>query len=595
MGQDQLQSADSSVRCSMLDVQCSMFELKRTSNTERPTLNIEQNHRVLLIGWFLVGFAVLIGTQLCSTIWAFANPAPHHWDNADYLNLAYNDLWSYTYGGPENHRVGMAGVWDSLINADHNRPPGYRIVSLPFVFLGVRMLPMLRGLSLGVFWVTLYLIYRTVAIVIDGPAGKIAGIVAAALTALYLEVGWSVRLYGTEYTLYFSVALMLFCLARSTRAAGNDAGTWTGLGFALGLGILSKLSFVLLALPVGCVVLTLVLFRQLPGLSVLKLIGALAIGCLMAWPYYRYHIFETVHYGQEMMLFQRHSLNQSGAGLLRSWFRLHMNEGLGLRASWIVLMLLLVVGLRVLIGARKSGSSAYLKTGLGKPAGSMILIALSAGIPILVFQVVYSHSNNVRHMTPAYFPLTIALAVAAGATGTLVSWWSWIVLIGFAYPAFVQVNSEFIPLTNTPDDVWNWEPVFQVCQAHHLRWPYIGRVGNAGQFCEPSIVYPWMKRGDWANCMWLWRSEEGAFNWKKVQAELADRDVVLTAPGFHVPRGVSALADPFELDNSHNDEFVQHLLADPQWELANKFSIGVINPAEIWVFVRKVRLARQQF
>ena len=265
------------------------------------------NQRGLLIGWFITCFAALIGTQLCSTIWAFANPSPHHWDNADYLNLAYNDLWAFKFGGPENHTPGLAGVWDSLINADHHRPPGYRMVAAPFLFLGVAMLPMLRALSLGLFWMTLYILYRTATLVLDGAAGKIAGLVTATLVGLYLEVGWAARLYGTEYTLYFSVALLLWCVARSTTESGRSTSTWILLGFSLGLGVLSKLSFLFLAAPAGAVVFGLVLRKKLPGLTIWKLLGALLIGCAMARPYYRYHIFEAAHYGQDMLQFQRHS------------------------------------------------------------------------------------------------------------------------------------------------------------------------------------------------------------------------------------------------------------------------------------------------
>ena len=268
-----------------------------------------------------------------------------------------------------------------------------------------------------------------------------------------------------------------------------------------------------------------------------------------------------------------------------------MNEGLGQRASWIVAMLVLLAVGRWSWGLKQRRR----KTDAAPEVGAdywLMFVALAMGIPLLVFQLVYSRSDNVRHMTPAYLPLTLALVLSTGRL--LVKSWSWLVLIAFAYLSFVQVNREFIPLTNTPDDVWNWEPLYQICQAHHLCWPYIGRVGNAGQFCEPSIVYPWIKRGNWADCIWLWRSEEGTFDFAKVQQKLADRDLVLTAPDFHMPRQASMLADPLETDNAHNGDFQQRMLADPQWELAEKFPIGVVNPAEIWVFVRKVPLTRQR-
>ena len=97
-------------------------------------------------------------------------------------------------------------------------------------------------------------------------------------------------------------------------------------------------------------------------------------------------------------------------------------------------------------------------------------------------------------MTPAYLPLTVAAAVAAGASGVLAAWWSWPVLLAVARPAVQQVGHDFVPLTTTADDVWDWTPLYTICQAHGLRWPLIGRVGNAGQFNEPAIIAPWAER-----------------------------------------------------------------------------------------------------
>ena len=49
----------------------------------------------------------------------------------------------------------------------------------------------------------------------------------------------------------------------------------------------------------------------------------------------------------------------------------------------------------------------------------------------------------------------------------------------------------------------------------------------------------------------------------------------------------SMLADPVEKDNSHNAEFTDAMMHQPDWEFAGKFQIGVIHQAEVWVFVRK--------
>ena len=555
----------------------------------------------VVVGWLVLAGAVVFVSQLSNTMWALGNPAPHHWDNADYLNFAYRDYWASWFGGPSlvgtppHHMAGWRGVYDLVINADPNRPPGYRVVSLPFIFLGTRMLPTLRAVSLLVFWATLWVTYRTAAVALPGPAGRASGAAAALLLSIYLEVGWSVRVYGTEYTLYFAVALMLWCFARAARpdlwAGGRRPGwTWVWLGLALGLGILSKMSFLFLAGPVGLLVLVLSIARRLPGLPLGRLVGAGIIGLVMAFPWYRYHLFTAYHYGQDMTQFSRHSLHKHGLDLVAAWFTLHANEGVGPRAGGIL------VGLGVL-GVFVAGGRWWQRVESGgvqpgqlfdwSPAGWTVLIALAQGLPLLAFQVLFSSSDNTRHMTPAYLPVTMAAAVGAGMAGVLSAWWAWPVLVAAAVPAVQQVGHDFVPYTNTPDDVWDWDPVYQICQRHGLRFPFIGRVGNAGQFNEPSITAPWARRGDMAFCAWLWRKEDGGFDWPAVEAELADRQVVLTAPRFAVPSDHSMLADPLQQDNAYNQAFADHMLHEPGWLPPEKFDIGVVNKATVWVFVRK--------
>ncbi len=533
----------------------------------------------VVAGWLLLAAAVIFVSQLSNTMWAFANPAPHHWDNAEYLNFAYADLWANRFGGPDNHLTGWRGVYDSVMHADHDRPPGYRIVSLPFVFLRTRMLPTLRAVSLIVFWATLGVMYRTAVVVLPGGAGRAAGAAAAMLAAIYLEVGWSVRVYGTEYTLYFAVAAVLWCFARGLRPGRPPGWTWAWLGLSLGLGILSKLSFLFLAAPVGLVVLAMSITGRLPGLPPGRLCGAAAIGLALAFPWYRYHLYTAYRYGQDMTQFGRHSLHRHGLHLIGAWLALHTTEGLGPRAAAILAGL---AGVALLAG----GVRWWRRPAALSPAGWLVVVAVAQGVPLLAFQLAFSDSDNVRHMTPAYLPLTVAAAVAAGSAGVLAAAWSWPLLLAAAVPAVQQVGRDFVPLTTTADDVWDWAPLFEICRVHGLRYPLLGRVGNAAQFCDPAIVAPWKSRGDWAACRWLWRPEDGPFDWAKVEPLLADRQVVVTAPQFNVPADDHVLAEPLQQDNANNDQFADRMAHEPGWLPPERFDIGVVHKATVWVFLR---------
>jgi hypothetical protein len=580
--------------------------------------------RAVLIGWIAAGVLIVFTTQLCNTIWAISNPAPHHWDNADYLNMAWQDYWSYQYGGPvadpvhhpDVHRTGVRGVWDSLLHNDPNRPPGLRVVSLPFVFLGTKMLPTLRMMSLLCFWLTLWLVYKTVRTVVPGPGGITAAIAAIMALSLDLEVGWSIRVFGTEYVLYLSVALAMYALARAAVSENRSHWTWILLGLSLGLGMLSKVSFVMLAGPAGLVAMSMALTGRLPGLSVkpalatLRLAGAALIGTLICGPYYRYHIFTVLKYGQDMTEFTRHSLNKTGLEFIHAWVSLHFNEGLGPGASIVCFFLALLGIPAVVIWLRKNWRAIPTGTPVVYgPAGRVFLLGLAAGLPLPLFQMVFSQSSNHRHITPAYFPLTISLAVAAGMSGAMAVWWSWPILIAVFIPAcwqiwgfnnlatppyhgtarYLRIDPLFIDYTTTADDVWDWEPLYQLLKGKNVRFPYIGRVGNGGQFNEPSIEAPWVSRGDWAYGVWLWKPEFGPYDWNAVKAKLdAEKiTVVVTARQMIVKADGSRLAEPVVAENAHNDEFADQMQTLPNWTLIGKFPIGRVNKAQIWVFQRK--------
>ncbi len=569
---------------------------------------LQLNQRAIFVAWMVLCMGVLVGTQLCSTIWAFSNPMPHHWDNAIYLNQAYSDQWSYRNGGPISHHAGISGVCDSILNSDPWIPPAYRILSAPFVFTGIRMLAMLRAISLAVFWLSLYLTYRTGAAVLPGPSGKVAGITAAMLLGLYSEIGWSVRVYGTEHTLYLATALLLFCIALATRSQVESHRTWIWLGVALGLGLLSKVSFVFIAGPAIGMVVILMILGRMPGLAWWKLLASMLIALAMTWPYYHLHLVEALRYGQDMTQFQRHSLHKTGLRLLLSWLQLHTSEGMG-RPAAVILGTMIVLALlggimrlrslrlfaRRLRRGEDSISVAEFQTLPSAPAagsegtsvGVMILTGLVTGLPLLAFQLLFSKSDNVRHMTPAYFPITLAITMAAAWLGGLVSWYAWTVLLVCAFCSISQLRDEYIPMTNQPDDIWDWDPIYAIAQQRQIRFPMIGHVGNAGLFCDPAITYPWVRRGRWANSQWLWRMEDGLYDPLSIHRKLVDHDMVLTAPDFHMPASGSMLADPVEQDNAHNAEFAAAMSHEPGWELAGKFSIGAINRGEIWVFVKK--------
>jgi hypothetical protein len=109
-------------------------------------------------------------------------------------------------------------------------------------------------------------------------------------------------------------------------------------------------------------------------------------------------------------------------------------------------------------------------------------------------------------------------------------------------------------------------------------------LGNGISFSPPFIQAPWVQRGRTVWERWLWRFEEGPIDWNKIERELAQATVVLTAPGY-----IGDLTDKQDRDNVHNDEFVQRLRADLRFEESFKFDMGAGSQdrATVVAFVRR--------
>jgi Dolichyl-phosphate-mannose-protein mannosyltransferase len=518
-----------------------------------------QKPTLLLFAWTLLAAIIILGTQIPSLIWAFANPTPHHWDNAIYLNQAYHDLYAW-----RNH-----GLINALLHDDIYRPPAYRIFTAPLLTMHLPMLAKLRTTSFLFFWATLFVVYRICTTTLPFPAGRAAGMLAVVLICLSPEIGWSIRIYGTEYPLYFATALTLLFLIRSAGPRAPSHWSWIGLGIALAIGLLSKFSFVLLAAPLMATAAIFIFRRKLPGLPPVHFAAAVALAAVLSLPYYSYHFFTVLSYSREMTAFSRTALHQSGTAFAIAWIKLQLSQATG---AW---------GGAILIVLAAAAIVSFCKW------NAAVILALSQALPLLAIQLFYARNDNVRHLTPAYLPLITAVAIAAGAAGLLTSGRSWLVLLAVALPALIQTKNSFLPIASYRTDVWDFTPIHDAAAARGITSPRIAYLGNGEYFNEPFFALPWSCLGQTADSQWLWRYEQGPINWKPLISSLNQFDMILTAPGIQLPADPSLLPDPQMLDNVNNAEFARCLLNDARFTGPEKFTIGTQTPTEIWLFFRK--------
>jgi hypothetical protein len=81
---------------------------------------------------------------------------------------------------------------------------------------------------------------------------------------------------------------------------------------------------------------------------------------------------------------------------------------------------------------------------------------------------------------------------------------------------------------------------------------------------------------------WLWRYEDGTFDWQKVMGSAAGSDLVVTAPYY---RGEAVIKE--DEDNRHNSEFAQRLSQDSRFQGPILFQVGRFSPVEIAVFAKR--------
>ncbi len=146
---------------------------------------------------------------------------------------------------------------------------------------------------------------------------------------------------------------------------------------------------------------------------------------------------------------------------------------------------------------------------------------------------------------------------------------------------------------------WDWRPLRDVSLSCGLQKPTIAFLGVGRPLNPPQILYPWFAAGEspsdrdgFAEPLWLWRYEQGPFDWKPVMSGAEQSDIVVTAPGF-----VGQATDRQNFDNQHNQEFADRLAADPLFRGPIRFKTGRFEPVEVNVFVKSnlaCRAAQEQ-
>ncbi|PYU17268.1 MAG: hypothetical protein DMG37_00430 [Acidobacteria bacterium] len=388
---------------------------------------------------------------------------------------------------------------------------------------------------------------------------RIASPAAAAIAVLVFclapEVLSASTFFSTEGPFLLAVSATLYFLLDYWGEEWGRQG-WICLGLAFALGLLSKITFVLIAFPILAV--TFILHRPKP-LSVqalMPLFKSSALAFVIAAPWWLKNIVRAVQYSGMSRQQPRESF---GAPSLLTWAKWLGSVAMGLLGPAITILICLVV----IVAVRRI---VIKKETVLKPLHrTAVWAGVCAGLPLVVLQL-SGMNHNLRYLTPAVIPLAMAIGVLSDATG-------WIRSRSAAAIAGTLIFAQLLMIVS---------PVA-------FPKPYPVDPGLVNPLNPPQIEYPWFVDGTvssdaglWrSQPVWLWRYEEGRLDWQDLMSKSDQSDIVLTAPGF-----IGQVSDKQDLDNRYNREFVERLAADPLFRGPIRLKMGRFEPIEVAVFVK---------
>ena len=480
--------------------------------------------------WPTFTVSVVMVVVSAAVLWACAHPsAALNWDEAHYINRIYRDALKFQSGG-------WAELGRVLLHEDVARPPALRLMVLPFTLLLGPSPVVARLVSLAFFCLTLTLVYRTAAQLMTPAAGAISAIL---LVLSPVVLGVSSHFY-MEYTLYFAIAALFYALLRDWAMPTMRRSSWVGLGLAVGLGMLSKVSFAFVAVPVGLAALWL-RWRQ-PGQR-WGLFKAAGVGLLVMLPWWAFNFRAALSYALFSGNYVDHSLGpRTDPVTWLNWLYMLYQTVLGPAMFCFVV----AVVISALLHRRLRQHRVPL---LSSSQSSALWVCWVGALATPALSWVGSN-HNPRLITGSMIPFVVAIGVLAAATGWTTRRWlmlSAVALVGFQ--SWVLVMPDLgNPLYKTGDaasvalnwgnptsvmrrsDLWNWSSLKELADEQGLMRPSIVYLGGGGSLTPTQIRFPWVKAGENVTVEPLWQFSSETRTTDDLISAAVEQDIVITVP-----------------------------------------------------------------
>ena len=530
---------------------------RRTEPADRPVRKL----------WTGVVWLTVVLVCLCQAAAIVTTRSGVFWDDVQYHNQFLLDKMAL-------EAKPLHGVIGHYITTDGARPPLHRLVMIPVLLAGASSYSLLClyvfAISLSSVWLA-YVLGRRVG-------GQVQGLMFSAvwtLSAAYCDL---TRMLLMEPVCYLAVFATLCCLIRPADSRSDRRRDWIVPGLALGIGALSKLSYVAVIGPVF--VAMLVINRRYKPACLLptrQLLRALVLGILVSAPWWVWNLFPAIGYAFFASSFERHA---EGNGLLgkMGYYVTQLPYTLLGPAGAAMLVLGIVGGLAMLV-RRGRGWTDVQKFG--------VLAGLVGAGPIVLMSFV-GQNQNLRLVAPAAIPLCLALTtILAGVPWRRSAVWHALLLACLVWQGAGLVGREVL---RRCDHGWgvrrvsqlDWNHLKGVCDERGMLAPKIAYWGHVPYVNAPYLQNTWLLAGHAMEPpVWLWHFMAGEIDWDERLRDIDSYDLVLAAPPYEGDRGENE-----HLDNAHNAEFLRRMNDNPNFDPPIAIDIPTTDGLAVLAFFR---------
>lgn len=467
---------------------------------ERPeTLKAATRVAAVLISALSIALAVL---------WARQHPFPIYWDEAEYVNQVFDDRDALG-------SAGVPGVVKALLFRDNARPPGHRLLALPFAASHAPSLQSLRLLSGCACLLAAVLLMLAARSATSSGVSLLAASMTLSAPAFFLSAAW----FGTEFPLFLATSLLLFAVIDRVRPLL--------LTLAVALGFLAKASFPGVLLPV---LLVRAIQSRRDRSKLLAMTGGTVCGVLLAAPWWWWNWKSALGFAEYGRTFPLAAMRSplSPQAILTKLELLGQGLGPGLALAIVVLTAIAAITNR----------------------SRIFWIGLAAALPIPLLAL----SSPVfipRILAPALFG--VGLIGAAGLEHAR----PWLRLALAALILATTAPLAFRPSPSMPRvEQTDWSVLREKVPG---QTPRVAILGGWPTLTPPELRYAWRSVGRNASVDRLWFLESGAIDWGTVMRRAGERDAIAVVEPGSRRASPPQLAVDLNAENQHNAEFIRRL------------------------------------